>query len=147
MEISIRKFSALTTGQLYDILQLRSEIFVVEQQCIYNDLDGLDKDATHMIIQEFGLTIATARILPAGIRFPQVSIGRVVVHQAYRGRDYGKILMRRAIQYATEAWNAVEIKISAQLYLKKFYEELGFMQVTDVYDEDGIPHIGMIWSP
>ncbi len=146
MEIFIRKYEEIAVDELYDILQLRSEVFVVEQACVYNDLDGLDKMAAHLWISDGGAVIATARILPAGVRFPQVSIGRVVVHPKYRGRETGKLIMRRAITYAQETFLAAEIKVSAQLYLKKFYEELGFRVVTEVYDEDGIPHIGMFWN-
>ncbi len=143
LEIFIKKYEELAVDELYDILQLRSEVFVVEQACVYNDLDGLDKKAAHIWISEGRKIIATARILPAGVRFHQVSIGRVVVHPKYRGREIGKLIMRRAITYAQESMLAKEIKVSAQLYLKKFYEELGFRVATEVYDEDGIPHIGM----
>jgi ElaA protein len=147
LQISITSFQHLTVNQLYDILQLRSEIFVVEQNCVYNDLDGLDKEAYHLLMEFDNRPIGTARILPGGSRFAQVSIGRVVVHKEFRGRNYGKILMKTAIGHAREKWDNPEIKISAQLYLKKFYEDLGFRKVTDIYDEDGIPHIGMILLP
>ena len=147
MNLIIKPFSDLTLSELYEILRLRSEIFVVEQNCVYNDLDGLDIQAFHVIITTGGTIIATARILPSGSRFPQVSIGRVVVHRDYRGRDFGRIVMRNAIQFAISKWSPAEIKISAQLYLKKFYEDLGFTTATEIYDEDGIPHIGMIYSP
>jgi ElaA protein len=147
MNTTIKPFSELSTDELYNLLQLRSEIFVVEQQCIYNDLDGLDRQAAHLMMQEDGIMVATARILPSGTRFPQVSIGRVVVHQAYRGRELGKTVMLEAIRFATQTYQATEIKISAQLYLKRFYGDLGFTTITGIYDEDGIPHIGMIYSP
>lgn len=147
LQITITSFQQLTLHKLYDILQLRSEIFVVEQNCVYNDLDGYDQKAYHLIMELDKRTIGTARILPGGSRFAQVSIGRVVVHKEFRSRNYGKLLMKQAIEYAREKWNDPEIKISAQLYLKKFYEDLGFKTVSEVYDEDGIPHIGMILSP
>lgn len=144
MRILIKKFEELTCCELYDVLKLRSEVFVVEQNCAYCDPDGWDKVAAHIIIEEDDKVVATARILPAGTRFPQVSIGRVVVDPAYRHRRLGKLLMEKAIAYATGIWSAKEMKISAQLYLRRFYEDLGFSQVTEVYDEDGIPHIGMV---
>jgi ElaA protein len=147
MEIIIKRYNDLSIDELHDMLQLRCEVFVVEQTCVYNDLDGWDKHATHVYLYNGGLIIATARILPAGTRFPQVSIGRVVVHPGFRKREYGKLIMQKAINFAVQNWNAQEIKISAQLYLKKFYEDLGFKQSTGIYDEDGIPHIGMIYLP
>lgn len=144
MRIVIKKFGELTCDELYDILKLRSEVFVVEQNCVYSDPDGWDKQASHIILEEDEKVVATARILPAGTRFRQVSIGRVVVDPGYRKRNFGKLLMEQSILYARNTLAAKEIKISAQLYLKRFYEELGFSQVTGVYDEDGIPHIGMV---
>ena len=144
MKIVIKKYGELTCDELYDILKLRCEVFVVEQNCAYCDPDGLDKQAAHVILADGDRVVATARILPAGTRFRQVSIGRVVVDSGYRKRSLGKLLMDKAIAYATDILSAKEIKISAQLYLRKFYEDLGFKQVTDIYDEDGIPHIGML---
>lgn len=144
MKSVIKKYGELTCDELYDILKLRCEVFVVEQNCAYCDPDGLDKQAAHVILADGDRVVATARILPAGTRFRQVSIGRVVVDPGYRKRSLGKLLMDKAIAYATDILSAKEIKISAQLYLRKFYEDLGFKQVTDVYDEDGIPHIGML---
>jgi ElaA protein len=147
MEIIIKPYSDLNVDELHDMLQLRSEVFVVEQTCVYNDLDGWDKHATHIFIYEDELIVAYARILPAGTRFPQTSIGRVVVNPGFRKRDFGKLIMTKALDFAVQVWNAQEIKISAQLYLKKFYEDLGFKTATEIYDEDGIPHIGMIYLP
>jgi ElaA protein len=147
MEIIIKPYSDLNVDELHDMLQLRSEVFVVEQTCVYNDLDGWDKHATHIFLYEDELILAYARILPARTKFPQISIGRVVVNPGFRKRDFGKYIMARAVEFAIQEWKAKEIKISAQLYLKKFYEDLGFKTVTDIYDEDGIPHIGMIYLP
>lgn len=147
MEIIIKPYSELNVDELHDMLQLRSEVFVVEQTCVYNDLDGWDKHATHIFLYEDELILAYARILPAETKFTQTSIGRVVVNPGFRKRDFGKLIMTRAIEFAIQEWKAKEIKISAQLYLKKFYEDLGFTTVTDIYDEDGIPHIGMIYLP
>ncbi len=147
METVIKKYTELNVDELHDMLQLRSEVFVVEQICVYNDLDGWDKYATHIYLYDEGLIVAYARILPAETRFPQVSIGRVVVHPAYRKREYGKLIMKKAMAYVSDVWKASEIKISAQLHLQKFYEDMGFKAATEIYDEDGIPHVGMIFLP
>lgn len=147
METVIKKYTELNVDELHDMLQLRSEVFVVEQTCVYNDLDGWDKHATHIYLYDESLIVAYARMLPAETRFPQVSIGRVVVHPAYRKREYGKLIMKKAMAYVLDVWKAPEIKISAQLHLQKFYEDMGFKASTGIYDEDGIPHVGMIFLP
>ena len=130
--------------ELYDILQLRSEIFVVEQNCIYNDLDGLDKDAVHLLYKKEEEIVAYARLLKPGTRFTDFSIGRVVVKESERGKGLGIELMEAAKNFIINEWGAVKIKISAQSYLQKFYENLGFEIVTEMYLEDGIPHFGMM---
>ncbi len=147
MELHIKPFNELTATELYALLQLRAEVFVVEQTCIYNDLDGLDAQADHLFITEQLQPVAIARILPPQSRFPQPSIGRVVVHPNFRHRNLGKAIVREALQYTIAKYGQKPVKISAQLYLKKFYEDLGFQQTTPEYDEDGIPHIGMEFQP
>lgn len=144
MYISIKPFDELGTHELYGLLQLRSEVFVVEQTCIYNDLDDLDQLAWHLILKNDKRVAGTARILPGGTRFPQVSIGRVVVSPHFRRQNLGKLVMQEAMKFAFSHFAASEIKISAQLYLERFYEDLGFRRITEIYDEDGIPHIGML---
>ena len=144
MEFEFKHFQELTTGELYDILQLRSEIFVVEQNCVYNDLDGYDKDAIHMFLKINGVMIAYSRLLKPGSRFSDFSIGRVVVKETERGTGMGIRMMEEAKHYIFEQWNAKRIKLSAQKYLRRFYEDLGFKVITDEYLEDGIPHFGML---
>jgi ElaA protein len=144
MTFIFKTFQELTVNELYDILRLRSEIFVVEQTCVYNDLDELDKDAVHLFNKKEGKIIAYARLLKPGTRFADFSIGRVVVKQTERGTGSGKELMKIAIEYCFTNLKADKIKISAQLYLQRFYEELGFEVVTEMYLEDGIPHLGMV---
>ena len=139
-------FTDLSTKELYDILQLRSEIFVVEQNCVYNDLDGLDKVAIHQFIKKEGKIIAYSRLLKPGTRFSEFSIGRVVVKQSERGTGLGKELMEAAKNYMVNELGATKIKVSAQSYLQKFYENLGFEIVTEMYLEDGIPHFGMLYK-
>jgi len=143
MTFEFKHFNELSNLELYDLLQLRAEIFVVEQTCIYNDLDGLDKEATLLIVKNDYEIIATSRLLKPGTRFPDYSIGRVVVKKEQRGKQLGKRMMKKAIHFMLEEWEAKTIKVSAQKYLEKFYKDLGFEIFTDDYLEDGIPHVGM----
>jgi ElaA protein len=146
MYFEFKKFSDLSLNELYDILQLRSEIFVVEQNCVYNDLDGLDKVAVHQFLKKDGEIIAYSRLLKPGTRFSEYSIGRVVVKQTERGTGLGIEMMEEAKHYIVNEWGAIKIKVSAQSYLQRFYESLGFEIVTEMYLEDGIPHFGMLYN-
>ncbi len=146
MKFEFKKFPELTLDELYEIIQLRAEIFVVEQDCIYNDLDGLDKLAVHQFSKIDGKIVAYSRLLKPGTRFPEYSIGRVVVKQSVRGTGLGIEMMNEAKNFILKEWNATKIKISAQKYLRKFYENLGFEIVKDEYLEDGIPHYGMVYQ-
>lgn len=146
MKFEFKVFSELSLIELYDILMLRAEIFVVEQNCVYNDLDDFDKDAVHQFLVKDGKIIAYSRLLNPGTRFPDFSIGRVVVHSSVRGTGLGIEMMKAAIYYLENERGATKIKISAQKYLRKFYENLGFKVVTEEYAEDGIPHFGMLYS-
>lgn len=146
MKFSFKHFKKLTLDELYDILQLRAEIFAVEQDCIYNDLDGLDKNAVHQFIQKKGEIVAYSRLLKPGTRFPDYSIGRVVIKQSERGTGLGIQMMNEAKDFILKEWKAEKIKISAQKYLRKFYEDLGFVVITEEYLEDGIPHFGMLFE-
>lgn len=139
----IKAFKALTVDELYDLLRLRSEIFVVEQNCVYLDLDGKDKIALHLIGEYEGKTVAHARLFKAGISFDNASIGRVVVDKNYRSKKWGHDLMREAIAGIKDNYNETAITIGAQLYLKNFYESHGFVQISEMYLEDDIPHIDM----
>lgn len=146
IEWKIKPFEVLTVTELYDILQLRSRIFVVEQNCVYLDLDGKDKVALHL----FGIfehkIVAYARLFKAGISFDNASIGRVTVDPDYRDRKWGHDLMENAIAGILEHFGESQITIGAQLYLKIFYEKHGFVQTGEMYLEDDIPHIEMIKS-
>lgn len=146
MKFEFKKFSDLSLNELYDILQLRSEIFVVEQNCVYNDLDGLDKVAVHQYYKKEGEIVAYSRLLKPGTRFSDYSIGRVVVKKSERGTGLGIEMMEAAKKYIAKEWRATKIKVSAQSYLQRFYENLGFEIVTEMYLEDGIPHYGMIYE-
>jgi ElaA protein len=147
MPFVFKTFQELTLDELYNILQLRSEIFVVEQDCVYNDLDGFDKEAVHLFHKKEEKIVAYARLLKAGTRFPDFSIGRVVVKESERGNGLGIELMEAAKKYIINGLGATKIKISAQSYLQRFYENLGFEVITEMYLEDGIPHFGMIFKP
>lgn len=140
----IKPFEALSVDELYDLLKMRSEIFVVEQNCVYLDIDGKDKKALHLIGEYDGKTVAYARLFDAGISFDHASIGRVVVDANYRDKKWGHDLMREAIAGIKSNFGKDAITIGAQLYLKKFYESHGFVQTSEMYLEDDIPHIEMI---
>jgi len=139
----IKTFETLSVNELYDILRLRSEIFVVEQNCVYLDLDGKDKQALHLFGACEGKIVAYSRLFKPGISFDNASIGRVVVDANYRDRKWGHDLMREAINGIQSHFSESKITIGAQLYLKKFYESHGFVQTSDMYLEDDIPHIEM----
>ena len=144
LETVIKKFEALTTNELYAILRLRSEVFVVEQDCIYLDLDDKDKKALHVIGWIDNTIVAYTRIFDTKLYFDEASIGRVVVDQKYRSKGFGKNIMEASINAIKSHYNQTKIKISAQTYLIKFYNELGFKERGKPYLEDGIPHTVMI---
>ena len=139
----IKPFETLSTNELYDILRLRSEIFVVEQNCVYLDLDGKDKLALHLYGEFEDEIVAYSRLFKPGITFDNASIGRVVVAANYRDRKWGHDLMLEAIAAIQMHYSESKITIGAQLYLKKFYESHGFIQLSEMYLEDDIPHIVM----
>jgi ElaA protein len=140
------KFSDLTAQQLYDVLQLRSEVFVVEQDCVYQDIDGYDQVAIHMLYYDKNTLVVYARILPPNTYFEKLSIGRIIVKETYRGKDYGHQLMRHCLDFISSEFEKQTIKISAQEHLKSFYAQHGFVQIGDGYLEDGIPHVAMLYS-
>lgn len=139
----IKPFEALSLPELYSVLQLRSEVFVVEQNCVYQDIDGKDEKALHVIGELDGQTVAYCRLFKPGDYFDQASIGRVIVKETFRDKKWGHDLIREAIEAITIHFGESQITISAQLYLKKFYESHGFKQTSEEYLEDGIPHIEM----
>ncbi|TGE23676.1 GNAT family N-acetyltransferase [Hymenobacter aquaticus] len=140
-----KPFAALTLTELYDALQLRMEVFVVEQNCPFQDIDGLDAAAVHLLgYTAEGKLAAGARLFDAGQCYAQVSIGRVVVSPALRRFGLGQELMRQAIAHCAQLFGPQPIKIGAQQYLERFYQGFGFGQIGDMYLEDGIPHIYML---
>jgi ElaA protein len=139
----IKRFETLSLNQLYQLLQLRSEVFVVEQNCVYQDIDGKDEKALHVLGEYEGKIVAYARLFKPKDYFENASIGRVLVGGTYRDKKLGHILMREAIEAIRGHCNETAITISAQLYLKQFYESHGFVQTSEMYLEDDIPHIQM----
>lgn len=137
-----KEFQELSIDELYGIIRLRNEIFVVEQDCVYQDLDLKDKKCIHLFAMENGEAVACLRIIPAGISYPIPSIGRLVVKQSYRRSGYARKMMLEAINIIRNEFRAEKIRISGQAYLKEFYQSLGFKTVTEVYLEDGIEHYG-----
>jgi len=143
------QFSELSSLQLYDLLQLRSAIFVVEQDCPYQDIDGLDThpETRHILhYSDSGELLAYLRILAAGVSYPDVAIGRVVTAASARGQGLGHQLLERGIHAAKLAWPNQDLYLSAQAHLQHYYQRYEFVSVTAEYLEDGIPHVGMRWQ-
>lgn len=136
-------FEQLSKEDLYLILMERVNVFVVEQTCPYPEIDHRDQEAIHLIAKENGTIVAYCRIFQNGIVYKEASIGRVLVTQAGRKKGYGKMLLIKALEKLSEL-GETSVKIQAQSYLKSFYESFGFKAVSDVYDEDGIPHLDMV---
>lgn len=137
-------FDELSPHELYKIIRLRNEIFVVEQNCVFQDADNKDQRSFHLMGIDGPYLYAYTRLVPAGISYNEASIGRVVVSGEARLSGFGKKLMLESIDQLYKLWGRQPIKIGAQLYLKKFYESFGFQQSSPVYDEDGIDHIEML---
>lgn len=137
-------FDALSPNELYAILRLRNEVFVVEQNCVFQDADNKDQQSFHLMGWKEDHLAAYSRIVPKGVTFPYNSIGRVLTSPLSRRGGFGRALMQKSIEVCEELFGCGTIKIGAQLYLKKFYENFGFVQTGDVYDEDGIDHIHML---
>jgi len=144
LTIKIKLFNELTTLELYSLLQLRSKVFVVEQECVYQDMDGKDNYALHVLGYKNNNIIAYTRIFKPGEYFNNASIGRVVVDKGERNHKYGYDIMKASIKVIKEFYNETTIKLSAQTYLKSFYNNLGFTEEGEEYLEDGILHIVMV---
>ncbi len=144
MKITTYTYQQLSKEKLYQIIRLRLEVFVLEQNCIYQDLDNKDQKAIHLVGEEEGKVIAYTRLFKKGDYFENASIGRVIVKKESRKKDYGKIIMQKSIEELKNEHNEENIEISAQKYLIKFYDDLGFKKIGEEYLEDNIPHIKMI---
>ncbi|MGE6629442.1 GNAT family N-acetyltransferase [Bacillus sp. NPDC077027] len=143
MEWTCQTFEQLSKEDLYALLKARVDVFVVEQKCPYPEMDEKDQKAFHLIAKEDDDIVAYCRIFRSGIVYEEASIGRVLVSSTARGKGYGERLMKKALQKLNELQEH-QVKIQAQAYLETFYQSFGFDTISDVYDEDGIPHIDMV---
>ncbi len=143
LEFKIKRFNELSIAELHESLQLRSEVFVVEQNCVYQDVDGKDEEALHVLGYYEGNLAAYSRLFDKGYYFDESSIGRVVVSPKYRDKKFGHELMKVSIRAISDFYGEEIITISAQEYLQKFYESHGFVKISEMYLEDDIPHIRM----
>jgi ElaA protein len=146
MDFVIKHFDDLTNDELYKILKARIDVFVVEQNCPYEECDNKDYDSIHIFSQENNEIIAYLRIIPAGVSYKEPSIGRVLVAKEYRRQGIAKKMMNKALVYISNNFENDSIRISAQKYLLDFYKSLGFEEVSDEYLEDGIPHHEMLYK-
>lgn len=145
VRLRLLPFAQLTSECLYRMLQLRSAVFVVEQQCIYQDIDGLDRQAQHLLVDDAeGRLCAYARILPPATVYPEAAIGRILTAECWRGSGYGRWLIQQSVQCARQLYPDSDIRIGAQAHLQGLYHDCGFKTVGEPYDEDGILHVQML---
>lgn len=144
MDFTIKTFEQLTNTELYNILKVRTEVFVVEQNCPYPEVDGKDLNSYHLYKEVNGEIIAYLRILPPGVSYKELSIGRVLVDKEYRGQKLAQQMMEYALQFIQNELNETTVKIQAQEYLRHFYGSFGFEAISETYLEDNIPHIDML---
>ncbi|NJP38534.1 GNAT family N-acetyltransferase [Alkalicoccus luteus] len=144
MQWQLTSFQEFSADQLYRILQLRTEVFVVEQACAYLEVDGKDKEALHLTGIANGQIEAYARLLPPGTAYEEASIGRVIVRKEYRGTGLGRELLTKSLEGVYQHFNVDRIKIQAQEYALPFYKKAGFVSITEPYDDDGILHVDMV---
>ncbi len=141
-------FKELSNKQLYDVLKLRQDVFIIEQDCIYNDFDGYDNEATHFIIYDGDILAAYSRIFNPGVKYNhEASIGRIIVRDSYRGGKIGKELISDSISFCFKHNPESSIKIEAQAALENYYSRFGFAGVSDIYPVDGIDHLEMVLKP
>lgn len=144
MKWKLKSFDELTVNELYKLLQLRVSVFVVEQSCPYPEIDGHDQGCKHLFLEEDGQIVAYARLIPQGVLYESASIGRIVVDKTYRKSGYGRELLKKSIDIITGEWGETEIKLHAQVYLLDFYRSFDFIEMSEHYLEDGIPHVDML---
>lgn len=142
----VKRFDDLTTDKLYQLLKLRVDVFVVEQNCPYPEVDGIDQDCLHLFSEEEGVITSYCRLIPPGVMYHEPSIGRILVHPDYRKKALGRQLVSEAIRVIKDEFNRNDIKIHAQVYLYDFYSSFGFEPVSEEYLEDGILHVDMVLS-
>ncbi|MFT4856542.1 MAG: ElaA protein [Algoriphagus sp.] len=140
----VKAFQELTVYELYALLKLRSEVFVVEQNCVFLDQDDKDQKCHHLLLYSGDELVGYSRLVPAGLSYPEMAIGRVITSASARGKGYGRVLMELSIDYCQKLFGVWDIRLGAQTYAKGFYASLGFVADGEVYDEDGIEHIEMV---
>lgn len=144
MKWKLKSFDELTVNELYKLLQLRVSVFVVEQSCPYPEIDGHDQNCRHLFLEKDDQIVAYARLIPRGVLYESASIGRIVVDKSYRKSGYGRELLNKSIDILMDEWDETEIKLHAQVYLLDFYQSFGFVEMSEHYLEDGIPHVDML---
>lgn len=137
-------FHEMNAADVYAMLRLRSEVFVVEQNCVFLDADNKDQECDHVLIRSGEKLVSCSRLVPPGLIYDEMSIGRVVTHPSVRGTGVGKLLMEKSLDFLYQKFGNGPVKIGAQYYLKTFYESFGFVRCGEIYDEDGIDHIHML---
>jgi ElaA protein len=148
LDWQVKYYPELSTNEFHDIIALRLKAFVVEQNCAYLDLDGKDKKCYHLICRDgYGNVVATARILPPGLHYDEVAIGRVVIDDSIRGKGIGHELMVQSMRFAEDEFGKVPIRISAQKHLENYYNKHEFISTGKEYLEDDIPHVEMLFTP
>ncbi len=143
----VARFDTLSAHEMYALMQLRSDVFVVEQNCVFLDMDGRDHQALHLMAWEGDTLVACARCFAPGVQFDEASIGRIATRLTARGNGLGHLLVKKAIELVTSTWGTQPIRIGAQARLKRFYQEHGFDDMGLPYVEDGIDHLEMVWRP
>lgn len=146
LKCKLKEFKELTTEELYEILKLRAEVFVVEQNCPYQDLDDKDQSSYHLFLEDNGQIISVLRILPENIAYKEMAIGRLIVKKSYRGKGISRKMMVRAMEFITDDLGKEKIRLSGQAYLSDFYQSLGFEKVSEMYLEDGIEHFEFLYE-
>ncbi|GEL78611.1 GNAT family N-acetyltransferase [Tenuibacillus multivorans] len=141
-----KSFYELSNDELYDILKLRVDVFVVEQNCPYPEIDDFDREARHFFYQKDGQILAYCRMIPPGVKFKEASIGRVITHPSERRTGIGSLMLQEAMDFIDENWENCDVKIEAQAHLQAFYSQCGFETISDEFLEDGIPHVEMLYS-
>ncbi|HWK22504.1 MAG TPA: GNAT family N-acetyltransferase [Ureibacillus sp.] len=144
MSWKLKKFEELTNSELYNLLKERTQVFVVEQNCPYLEVDGKDPFSYHLFKEDNGEILAYARILPPGISYQECSIGRVLVKKEYRGQGIAQELVKKSLDFIQQELKETTVKIQAQDYLRKFYGSFGFQAISETYLEDNIPHVDML---
>ena len=146
MNWHLKRFDELTTNELYEILRARAEVFVVEQTCVYQDCDLKDQKSWHLFSEENGEIVTYMRIIEKGVSYPEISMGRLLTRENYRKDGLSRKTLEKALDFVVHTLGETKVRVSGQLYLKKFYESMGFRTTSEVYLEDEIEHVQMLYE-